>query len=140
MCLSPLHRSTEPLSVRVRIAKSTVTCRMLIAYAVPGGIWPSRPWKMTCWSEIWSAIIPPCGVQCKGNECRDLPMMSLVPGLSCFRPSLRNIHTGLRHVHAHGRKLPWPQNLLPKSTRVWIVSSCQFCASTNDGLTLMLST
>ena len=89
MSLSPLYRSTEPLSVRVRIAKSTVTCRMLIAYAVPGGFWPSRPWKMTCWSKMWSAIITPCGVQCKGNECRDLPMMSLVPALSCFRPSLR---------------------------------------------------
>ena len=38
------------------------------------------------------------------------------------------------------QKLPWPQNLRPTSTRVWIVSSCQFCASTKDGLTLMLST
>ena len=99
-----------------------------------------RPWKMTCWSEIWSAIIPPCGVQCKGNECRALPMMSLVPALSCFRPSHRIIHTGLRHVHAHGKKIQWPQNLLPTSTRVWIASRCQFCASTKDGLTLMLST
>ena len=42
ICVS-LHRSTEPLSVRVRIAKSTVTCRMLTAFAVPGGLWPSRP-------------------------------------------------------------------------------------------------
>ena len=28
------------------------------------------------------------------------------------------------------QKLPWPQNILPTNTRVWIVSSCQFCAST----------
>ena len=113
LCVSP-HRSTEPPSVRVRIAKSTVTCRMLIAFAVPGGFWPSRPWKMTCWSKIWSAIFPPCGVQCKWNQCRDLPTTSLVPDLSCFRPSLRNIHTGLRQDHAqsksyHGRKISFQQ-------------------------------
>ena len=109
LCVS-LHKSIEPLSVRVRIAKSTVTCRVLIACAVPGGIWPSRPLKMTCWSKIWSAIIPPCGVQCKGNHCRDLPMMSLVAALSCFRPTLRIIHTGLRTAKSyHGRKISFQQ-------------------------------
>ena len=38
------------------------------------------------------------------------------------------------------QKSPWPRNILPTSTRVRIVSSCQFCAHTLDGLILMMST
>ena len=62
LCLSTLQINRTTLS-QSRHCGITVTCRMLIAYAVPGGFWPSRPWKITCWSKIWSAIILPCGVQ-----------------------------------------------------------------------------
>ena len=139
LCVSPqIYRTTLRSSTHCEINRNLSHAHSLSLCQVESGHLGRGRWHVGRKFGLQSSRHVACSV--RGNECRALPTMSLVPALSCFRPSHRIIHTGLRHVHAHGKSYHGRKISFQQAHVFGLFRRASFFASTNDGLTLMLST